>query len=84
MLKAFLNWGKSSLWGHLVLSLVAVAAPLLLLGLITNIRAGYPTADLGMLVFLSILAAICPAFFIWYCVTAPRRRRRASHRNNSV
>lgn len=80
MLKSFLTWGASSLRGHFVLSLLALALPLLLLGLITNIRAGYPTADLGVLVSLSILVAIPPPLFIWYYITVPRATRRTPRR----
>ena len=78
MVKDFLSWGASSLTGHFVVSLVAVALPIFLLGLITNIRSGYPTADLGMLIVLPVLVAIPPALFVWYNVTLPRIKRRAA------
>jgi hypothetical protein len=84
MLKVFFRWGASSLRGHFVLSVLALALPLLLLGLITNIRAGYPTADLGMLVLLSTLVAIPPPLYIWYRITVPRSRRRAIHAKNGA
>ena len=80
MLKSFMTWCGSSLRGHFVLSLIALSLPILLLGIITNIRAGYPTADLGMLVSLSILVAIPPPIFIWYNVTLPRIKRRTAQR----
>ena len=80
MLRSFLTWCGGSLRGQFVLSLIALSLPILLLGVITNICAGYPTADLGMLVSLSILAAIPPPIFIWYNVTLPRIKRRTAQR----
>lgn len=80
MLKSFMTWCGSSLRGHFVLSLIALSLPILLLGIITNIRARYPTADLGMLVSLSIFVAIPPPIFIWYNVTLPRIKRRTVQR----
>jgi hypothetical protein len=82
--KRFLTWGMGSLRGHFVLSFVAVTLPLLLIGLIANFRAGYPTADLGMLVFLSIAAAIPPPLFIWYVFTGGRVERRGIRARRGV
>ena len=78
MFKALLAWGATSLAGHLVVSFLAVALPLFLLGLITNIHAGYPPADLGMLIVLPVLASIPVALSFWYTFTIPRNRRRAA------
>ena len=77
MTKNPLTRGASSLSGHIVLSLFVVALPIFLLGLITNIRAGAPTADLGMLIVLPVLVAVPPALFIWYKITLPRLNRRS-------
>jgi uncharacterized BrkB/YihY/UPF0761 family membrane protein len=77
MIKNFLTWGASSLKGHLVLSLLVVALPLALRGLITNIGAAHPPWDLGTLIVLPILLAVALAFFVWHYVTVPRMKRRA-------
>jgi hypothetical protein len=77
MIRAFLTWGASSLRGHFVVSLVVVALPLFLRGLIISIRADYPTGDLGTLILLPVLEAFLLALFVWYFVTVPRMKRRA-------
>ena len=74
-MRRLIAWSARSLRGHVVLALLFVALPLFTLGIITNVRAGYPTADLGMLVAASTLAALLPAIGIWYTVTAPRLRK---------
>jgi hypothetical protein len=76
MFRALLRWGGTSLAGHLVLSELAVALPLFILGLVVNIRAGYPTADLGWLIALPTLVGLPPGFFIWYSFTARRIRQK--------
>ena len=75
ILKAFFHWGTRSLVGYLLLSFIFLTIPLLLLGFITNIRAGYPMADWKMIVLLSIVAAIPPPLFIWYYIRPFIRRR---------
>ena len=70
-----LAWGARSLKGHVVLSLLLISLPILTLGILANLRAGYPTADLPLLVGASMFAALPPAVGIWYWVTAPRLRR---------
>lgn len=77
MIKAFFNWGASSLRGHIGVSLVVVALPLFLRALIASIRADYPTGDVGTLILLPILVAFALALFVWYYVTVPRMKRRA-------
>jgi hypothetical protein len=72
---SLLAWGARSLKGHVVLSLLFISLPILALGIFTNLRAGYLTADLPLLIGASVLAALPPAFGIWYWVTAPRLRR---------
>jgi len=69
MLRVFFHWGAGSLFGHFVLAIIFVTIPLLLIGFITNIRAGAPMADLWMMVFLSIMAAIISALLIWFGFT---------------
>jgi hypothetical protein len=76
MFRRLFNWGISSLGGHLALSALAVSLPVLLLGLIVNIRAGYPTADLGLLLMSATLAGVLPAFFVWHGLTARVQRLR--------
>jgi hypothetical protein len=83
MFRALLNWGGRSLMGHLVLSEVAVAVPLFALGLAVNIRAGYPTADLGWLILLPLLVGLPPGLFIWQYFTAPRMRRNEDGRRGT-
>jgi hypothetical protein len=84
MIKAFLTWGASSLRGHFVVSLVVVALPLFLRGLIISIRADYPTGDLGTLIVLPVLEAFLLALFVWYFVTVPRMKRRAPRANEDA
>jgi hypothetical protein len=84
MFRSFLKWGGSSLTGHLVLSELAVAVPLFLLGLIVNIRSGYPTADLAWLIILPTLVGLLAGFSIWYNLTAPRIRRRGGRVDGSA
>jgi hypothetical protein len=69
MFRAFLKWGRSSLTGHQVLSELALALPLFVLGLVVNIRSGYPTADLGWLIVVPTLVGLPPGFFIYPSVT---------------
>ena len=71
------TWGARSLKGHVVLSLLFLSLPLLALGIFANLRVGYPTADLLLLVGVSVLAALPPAVGIWHWVTVPRLRRGA-------
>ena len=80
MLKTFLKWGASSLRGHLVVSGLTVSVPMLVLGLAVNFEAGYPTADLGVIIFISALAGIPPALVVWYYITVPLRRRKQGAR----
>jgi hypothetical protein len=73
--RALRHWGGHSLAGHLVLSEVCIAIPLFLLGLIVNIRAGYPSADLALLIVLPLIVGLPPGLFIWYRFTNPRMKR---------
>lgn len=77
-MRRLVAWGARSLKGHIVLALLGITIPLFTLGIITNIRAGYPTADFGMLVAASVIAALLPAIGIWFTLTAPRLRKPSS------
>ena len=83
---SLLAWGARSLKGHVVLSLLLLSLPILALCIFTNVRGGYPTADLPLLVGASVLAALPLAAGVWYWVTAPRLRRGAARvtSNNSL
>jgi hypothetical protein len=76
MFRRLFNWGISSLGGHLALCALAVSLPVLLFGLIVNIRAGYPPADLGLLLISATLAGVLPGFFVWHGFTARIQRIR--------
>jgi hypothetical protein len=84
MIRKFLIWGINSLTGHFVLAALFVSSPLLLLGLIVNIRAGYPTADLGLLLVSAMAAGLFSTLFIWYGFTARILKIREDLKSNIV
>ena len=65
MIKKFIKWGIGSFIGCLTLSELFFSIPLLLLGLVVNIRAGYPTADLDLLVVSLMLGGLFVACGLW-------------------
>lgn len=84
MIKKVFSWGINSLAGHFTLSALFVSSPLLLLGLIVNIRAGYPTADLGLLLVSAMVAGLFSALFIWFGYTARVQQIRKDLAKNAV
>jgi hypothetical protein len=68
--KSILIWATSSVIRRIVVAFGVVCLPLFVLGMWANIRAGYPTADLGELIMLSLAGGLIPGLLIWLFLTA--------------
>jgi hypothetical protein len=76
--RGFRAWCTDSFAGHILVSLLLIATPLFLIGVLTNVRAGYWAPDLIKIVLVSILVALLPPV-MWKLLSNRRAERRERH-----